>query len=105
VPRALRAGALLTLALAALVTVLVLTSYDAFFTPFHRLLFDGDSWRFAETDTLRRLYPDVFWRDVAIAVGALAVGQALLLMVVARTWARRAGTRRTPRPHPRTQSL
>jgi integral membrane protein (TIGR01906 family) len=105
VPRALRAGALLTLGLAALVTVLVLTSYDTFFTPFHRLFFTGDSWRFAETDTLRRLYPDVFWRDTAIAVGALSVVQALLLAFAAGVWTRKAGASRTLRPRPHTQTV
>jgi integral membrane protein (TIGR01906 family) len=104
VPRALRAGSLLTLVLAAVVAVLVLTSYDTFFTPFHQVLFSGDSWRFAEGDTLRRLYPDVFWRDVAVAVGVLAVGQAILLALAAGFWSRRAGAGRALRPRPRTQT-
>jgi integral membrane protein (TIGR01906 family) len=104
VPRALRAGALLTLVIAAVVTVLVLTSYDTFFTPFHRVLFPGDSWRFAETDTLRRLYPDVFWRDIAIAVGALSVAQALVLAFAASFWARKVGAGQALRPRPHTQS-
>ncbi len=88
VPRALRAGSLLTLGLAALVAVLVLTRPDAFFTPFHRVFFTGDSWRFDDADTLRRIYPDVFWRDVAIAVGAIAVVQALAVLVAIRIWTR-----------------
>jgi integral membrane protein (TIGR01906 family) len=104
VPRALRVGALLTIGLAALVALLVLTSYDTFFTPFHRLFFAGNSWRFAETDTLRRLYPDVFWRDTAIAVGVLSVVQASLLLAAAGYWARKAGAAGAARPRARTLS-
>jgi integral membrane protein (TIGR01906 family) len=104
VPRALGWGALLTLALAAVVAVLVLASYDTFFTPFHRLFFEGESWRFAEADSLRRLYPDAFWRDTAIALGLLAVAQALVLALGARLWARKAGARQAFSPRARTQS-
>lgn len=91
VPRALQRGALLTVGLAALVGLLSVTSWAWFSTPFHTLVFEGESWRFAEEDTLRRLYPDRFWSDTAIVLGAAAVGQALVLFVGARLWARRAG--------------
>lgn len=89
VPIALARGALLTLALAALVALVSLLDYGAFETFFHGLFFEGDSWRFAETDTLRRLYPDRFWLDTAVVVGGLAVVQALLLWPLATAWARR----------------
>ncbi len=89
VPRALRRGAILSLVLAAGVVAYVLTSYGAFSTDFHGLFFGGDSWRFAETETLRRLYPDRFWSDTAILLGAGAVAQALVLLGATRLWLRR----------------
>jgi integral membrane protein (TIGR01906 family) len=76
---ALRAGALVTLGIAAVVGAYVLIGFDSFFTGFHRIFFEGDSWQFAETDTLIRLYPEAFWRDTAIFLAALTVGQALVI--------------------------
>jgi integral membrane protein (TIGR01906 family) len=103
VPVALARGALLTVALAVLVAVLSLTSYGWFSTPFHSLFFEGDTWRFTETDTLRRLYPDRFWLDTAIVIGVLAVLQAIVVFAVARLWARWAGARQAFRLGARTE--
>jgi integral membrane protein (TIGR01906 family) len=103
VPVALAYGAVLTVGLAAAVAVVSLVSYDSFETWFHAPLFAGDSWRFEETDTLRRLYPDRFWLDTAIVLGAFAVVQSLIVFVVARWWARRAGERQALGLRARTQ--
>jgi integral membrane protein (TIGR01906 family) len=103
VPVALARGALLTIGLAVLVAVVSATSWGAFSTPFHSLFFEDETWRFAETDTLRRLYPDRFWLDTAVVIGALAVVQAILLFVLARFWARRAGARQAFRFRARTE--
>jgi len=90
VPRALRIGALVTLGLAGLVGVLSIVYWPAFSTPFHLVFFGESSWRFDDTDTLRRLYPDRFWIDTAVVLGVLAVVQATALWFVARAWERRA---------------
>jgi len=90
VPRALRLGALLTLAVAALVGLASIVYWPAFSTPFHLVFFGGSSWRFDDADTLRRLYPDRFWIDTAIVLGALAIAQAAVLWLVARAWERLA---------------
>jgi integral membrane protein (TIGR01906 family) len=103
VPVALARGAVLTVGVAVVVGVVAATSYSSFETPFHSLFFEGDSWRFEETDTLRRLYPDRFWLDTAVVIGLLAVLQAGLVFLVARLWARRAGVRRPLRMRPRTE--
>jgi integral membrane protein (TIGR01906 family) len=104
VPVALARGAVLTVVLAVVIGIVAATSYSSFETPFHTIFFKGDTWRFAETDTLRRLYPDRFWLDTAIVIGALAVLQALVVFLLARLWARRAGRQQASRMRARTQS-
>ena len=89
VPRGLLGGALLTIAIAVLAVPLILLGFEGFFTRFHEVFFSGDSWRFSNTDTLIRLYPDLFWQDVSRLTAAIAVGQALVLAPLAWWWARR----------------
>ena len=103
VPVALARGAALTVVFALVVGLVALTSYSSFEEPFHALFFEGDTWRFEETDTLRRLYPDEFWLDTAVLVGVLAIVQAVVLYLLARLWARRAGVRRPLRLHARAE--
>ena len=93
----LAGGALVTLGIAAFVAVYVAVSPVSFLGGFHRVFFSGDSWRFAETDTLRRLFPDSFWSDTAVALGALVTLQAVALLGVAIYWRRQA-----THPAPRT---
>jgi len=94
--RGLRWGAVATLALAAATGVAVLVDVDAYLAGFHRIFFEGDSWRFADQDTLRRLYPDRFWEDTAKLLTAGAVAQALLLVGADRLWAHRAKLQTAP---------
>jgi integral membrane protein (TIGR01906 family) len=103
VPVALARGAVLTFVVAVVVGIVAAVSYSSFEEPFHRLFFEGDSWRFAETDTLRRLYPDRFWLDTAVVIGVLAVLQAAVVLFLARLWARRAGVRQPLRLRARTE--
>ncbi len=91
VPRGLLGGALLTLAIAVLAVPFILLGFEDFFTRFHEVFFQGDSWRFSNTDTLIRLYPDRFWQDVSRLAAAITVAQALVLAPLAWWWARRAG--------------
>lgn len=95
VPRGLLAGALFTLAVAVLAVPVILLGFEGFFTRFHEVFFSGDSWRFSNTDTLIRLYPDRFWQDVSQLASAITVAQAVVLVPVAWWWARRAGRRTT----------
>ncbi len=82
--RACRDGALLTLGTIGLIVVFAVTSWNAFFTGFHAALFTEGTWYFAYSDTLIRLFPEQFWFDAAVAVGALAALGALGLLFV--TW-------------------
>ena len=104
VPAALARGSILTIGVALVVAIVSATRYDLFETTFHGLFFDPSSWRFDETETLRRLYPDRFWLDTAITVGALAVVQAFVLYPVARLWARHARAGQGARLRARAQS-
>jgi integral membrane protein (TIGR01906 family) len=80
----LRAGAVAAIALLAALGVFMLADFDAFFTAFHGLFFEGDSWRFATDDTLRRLYPDAFWGISGGVLAGLTIAQALALARAAR---------------------
>lgn len=82
--RSLERGGLLTLALILILVLGFALYFDAAFTLFHRIFFEGDTWLFLPTDTLIRLYPEKFWFDAAMFIGGLTALQALLLIALAR---------------------
>jgi len=89
--RALRQGLFeggsLTVLLMLAAVVVVLANWDFFFTGFHRLFFEGDSWLFSTRSTLIRLFPERFWFDAAIAIGGLTLigsGAAILASRIGR---------------------
>ena len=88
-PRGLRWGAVLTLVVGGALSVLMAVRWNTFFVDFHRLFFNGETWRFDDNDTLRRLYPDRLWVDVGIAAAAFTVATALALIGVTTLWLRR----------------
>ncbi|MBE7535522.1 MAG: TIGR01906 family membrane protein [Anaerolineales bacterium] len=50
-----------------------------FFTAFHKLFFEGDSWLFLYSDTLIRLFPIRFWQDTFLFAAVIALGGGLTL--------------------------
>lgn len=90
VPRGLLVGSLGTLGVAALAVPIILLGFDGFFLRFHEVFFTGDSWRFSDTDTLLRIYPEVFWQDTARLAAGIAVAQALAVAFGAGWWLRTA---------------
>ncbi|MEZ4666902.1 MAG: TIGR01906 family membrane protein [Anaerolineae bacterium] len=80
--QALFSGSMLTLALIASVVLIAITSWDTFFTTFHGLFFAGGTWQFAYSDTLIRLFPEQFWFDAALTIGAFSVSTALIVLWV-----------------------
>ena len=88
-PIALLRGGLLTLGLLAAVGATMLLSWGEFFTTFHRLFFEGETWIFPYTDTLIRLFPIRFWMDVGATTVGLMVVEAIALTALGWTWAPR----------------
>lgn len=74
--------------------IFAVVGWDLFFTTFHRIFFEGDTWLFLATDTLIRLYPEIFWFTITLMIGgAILVECAALAVIGARL---RAGA--APRP-------
>ncbi len=66
----------LALAIGSIVVVGVAMNPDVFwqfFAAFHGLFFKGDSWLFAYSDTLIRLFPIRFWQDTFLAAGLIVL--------------------------------
>ena len=83
--------------MAATLGLLMLVNFDWFFVQFHEALFTGDTWLFPDSDTLIRLYPDVFWSDFGGILAGLTVLQAVLLTGVV-WWMQRRARARTVTP-------
>lgn len=77
-------GAFAAIGLLGLSAFFMLVDFDAFFTAFHGIFFEGDSWRFPSSDTLRLLYPYAFWGIAGGLLALLTIGQALALAAIAR---------------------
>ncbi|MFZ5822531.1 MAG: TIGR01906 family membrane protein [Chloroflexota bacterium] len=75
----LRRGGWLMLGLVAGVGLFAAVAFWQFFSLFHALFFEGDSWLFLYTDTLIRLFPMQFWQDAFLWAGVISVGGALAL--------------------------
>ena len=72
-------GGWLTAILVAFILLFVLVSFGVLFVAFHNIFFQPGTWMFEFSDTLIRLFPERFWRDIFIYVGLLAGGSGLLI--------------------------
>jgi hypothetical protein len=69
----------------AIAAAIALVAFDAAFEVFHGLFFPQGSFDFdPRTDKLVQLFPDAFWSETTIAVGAVAIVAALAVGWVAR---------------------
>lgn len=73
----LRRGGWLTIGLVAGVGLFAAVAFWQFFSLFHALFFEGDSWLFLYSDTLIRLFPMQFWQDAFLWVGVIVIAGAL----------------------------
>lgn len=101
VRKSLYFGARLTLILMAVLLGVLAVSFSFLFVGFHRIFFESGTWVFYRSDTLIRLFPERFWRDVFGLLLGLTLGEAGLLVVLTRErrGARSAGpTKASPEP-------
>ncbi|MEW6717913.1 MAG: TIGR01906 family membrane protein [Chloroflexota bacterium] len=77
--QAVSRGGWLTVGVIGAIVAFSILSFNTFFIKFHRLFFEGDTWLFAYSDTLIRLFPERFWMDTFLVVGVLSlIGGCLL---------------------------
>lgn len=91
--RTLQLGSLFTVVLLAGLGIFAAVSFDQFFTLFHGLFFEGDTWIFSYEDTLIQLFPLPFWYDAALIIVGSTIGLALLIAAFA-AWALRGSSAR-----------
>jgi integral membrane protein (TIGR01906 family) len=80
---ALIQGSLFTLGIIAAIIIVAVFSWDVFFTGFHTLFFENDTWYFEYSDTLIRLFPEQFWFDAALLVGSITTAASVIVLVAA----------------------
>ena len=77
----------------ALASVVVLLAFDTAFEVFHQLFFTRGSYTFdPATDKLVQLFPQAFWSETAIVVGAVVLVASVVTWRLARGRARLAST-------------
>jgi integral membrane protein (TIGR01906 family) len=77
--RGLGRGGWLTVIMLGTILVLVLLSFGLVFVAFHNVFFAAGTWTFEFSDTLIRLFPERFWRDIFVLVGGLTLAGGLAL--------------------------
>ncbi|MBZ0302289.1 MAG: TIGR01906 family membrane protein [Anaerolineae bacterium] len=87
--QALFRGGLLTIGLIAAIILAAVLNWDFFFTGFHQLFFESDTWYFAYSDTLIRLFPEQFWFDAALVIGVFTTMEALFVIIITWFWRRK----------------
>lgn len=89
VGRWLRWGAVLTMAALAIVGIASVVAFRAVFLLFHALGFPQGNYLFdSRTSFLVRIFPDGFWQNVTVAVGAMVLIGAVLAWAVGYAMAR-----------------
>jgi len=108
--RWLAVGAGVTLAIFIVVGLLAALDFRSFWTQFHLLSFDNDLWRLdPRTDYLIRLFPESFWFEAVLELGARSLATAMVLLILAQAalWSyartKRARVRSIPTGEPEGQ--
>ena len=91
--RALVNGAMLTIGLFLFVGIFAAVGFQTFFTLFHRIFFEGDTWLFNYTDSLIQFYPLPFWFATSLALVGLTIVQAAIIGAIGWWWGRAVSTR------------
>ncbi|MEM4724433.1 MAG: TIGR01906 family membrane protein [Candidatus Hadarchaeum sp.] len=77
--RAIFTGCSALFVLLLAISLLAYANFDLFFTAFHRLFFEGDSWLFMYSDTLIQLFPVPFWIDATWMLALLTIGECFIV--------------------------
>ncbi len=72
-------GGWLTVFLIGTIILFVFLSFGILFVAFHNVFFQSGTWTFNFSDTLIRLFPERFWRDIFLIVGGLSLAGGFLL--------------------------
>jgi integral membrane protein (TIGR01906 family) len=84
--QSLRWGASLTLLTVLVLVVMVFVNWDYFFDQFHATFFAEGTWQFYANDTLIRLYPEQFWFDMSLFIGAMTILGAAICIASPWLW-------------------
>ncbi|MBM3131293.1 MAG: TIGR01906 family membrane protein [Chloroflexi bacterium] len=84
--RGLLNGAILTIGLFVALGLFAAIGFQTFFTLFHKIFFEGDTWLFNYTDSLIQFYPLPFWFATSIALIALTIGEAIIVGLIGWRW-------------------
>lgn len=76
--KGMRLGARIMFWFLVVLSVALIVSFSFVFVGFHLIFFESDTWMFLYSDTLIRLFPTRFWRDVFIFLVALTLGMTAL---------------------------
>jgi integral membrane protein (TIGR01906 family) len=90
--RGLLTGGMLTVFLFGALGLFAATGFNTFFTDFHRVFFEGDTWLFLYTDSLIQFYPLPFWFDTVIALVGLTIVQAIVVGAIGWWWGKKLST-------------
>lgn len=77
--KGLSRGGWITTGIIAVILVAVLVAFSVFFVFFHQIFFESGTWVFRFSDTLIRLFPQRFWRDIFIVIGLLSLAGGVAL--------------------------
>jgi integral membrane protein (TIGR01906 family) len=88
--RGLLNGAILTIGLFVAIGLFAAIGFQTFFTLFHKVFFEGDTWLFNYTDSLIQFYPLPFWLATSLALVATTIVEAIIIGLIGWRWGQNA---------------
>ena len=88
--RGLLNGAILTIGLFVAIGLFAAIGFQTFFTLFHKVFFEGDTWLFNYTDSLIQFYPLPFWFATSLALVATTIVEAIIIGLIGWWWGKNA---------------
>lgn len=79
--RTLMQGGIATTAVLFAIAAFILLAWTTFFVQFHELLFPPDTWTFAYSDGLIRLFPEKFWFDLGVILSVSTLLEGVIVAI------------------------